>query len=269
MRKLLLGLVILALLGVGCTTTKDKEGNKNITKVAPKIEEKTMEPEAKNKILLNNFGEKIYVNQNDVKDCGDNCLIYIRSNEEFVFYSNNLAEKNTTLYVPKTNKFVWQEFSSPDVELSFLFPIPLGADSYGAYLYETPKNPSQYSLDSGSEYHWGMKDLTGVAYKFAGGISDNYAAGKDWWYTEKYYFSTSTIDKQEKIKIITRRDGLQAYVFDALNPYSQEKDGLTAILNFPSNYSDEFKAISFYFKYPEMTMDDVEKVINSVVFTKK
>ncbi|MFZ2189661.1 MAG: hypothetical protein WA057_06350 [Candidatus Magasanikiibacteriota bacterium] len=261
MYKILLVLIII-IFTTGCATK-----NKNVEIVNKNVE--IVKKEEIKKIQLNTVEGKILTTPEELISCGNGCYIYPKNNEEFV-YNNARISENVDVYIPKINKFVWKKFESKDVNISFNFPIPLGAVSSTDYNYQSPKlAPEYYSLDSGSQYSWRVLDLSNHGYEFAGGVSKDFTAGKDYWHTNNYEFNTSSITNDKNyLKTIIREDNLEAYVFYAINFYANEKDGIIAILKLPEDYSDEFKTLSFYFKYPEITIKDIEKVINSVVFTK-
>jgi hypothetical protein len=180
----------------------------------------------------------------------------------------------------------WTHLSSPQAGVSFDFP-PLG----GKVTYEFTHNVRATRPcgvgDTGLQYVWVESGVpyknTTVSYLIAGGVSRDFAAGREAgpadiyrWVRQGSGYAVDICGRPQPvthvIQVIARADGSRALLFDRSffgDPVDATKD-IVAVVDFPRGHSGEYRSITFSFLHSEgITMANIRRVIASVSFSRR
>ncbi|MCX6812607.1 MAG: hypothetical protein NTW79_03225 [Candidatus Berkelbacteria bacterium] len=192
------------------------------------------------------------------------------------------ASSTTSTTTPTTTDETasWTKYKSDDLGISFKFPVFTATAKY--FLLDGSKGNT--GID-GISYGWNIKrtdteNKPDWTYVFAGGVSQDYSAGKSKWFTENYnwvkknskYYLEPFESEVHPVKEVKAKSGGQAIIITSesdRNAFMGEGEnfigGSMAVVNFPDSYtkSKKIKSISFYF-YDTISVDQIQKVVDSV-----
>lgn len=201
--------------------------------------------------------------------------------------NTNTAEEanqntNSSVEVDASN---WVVYESKDVGIKFKFPKLDGNVNY-SFVDCRDKECDPY----GTVLSWKITEPEGYSYSFAGSASQDMSAGRDRDVTENYFLQktndkykvlTQIVEEEQisyevhPLETMTTEYNTLAVIFDRDRDIKQfELYELTtedilekiAIMNFPENYHNKLKSVTFYFKQ-ETSNETIKEVINSVEFT--
>lgn len=165
--------------------------------------------------------------------------------------------------------FDWAKLESEKLSISFEYPLPAGEATF--FMDEWPDRDFD---PTGTSYGWSLLTTEGWRYTIAGGVSNDFMAGREGWFTDSYqliqeqdkYYLDQPFDRKTEIsplKAVERDDELIGLIYEASFEPFIKGTKQAAILNFPNDFHPKLASITFYF-HDKTPLEDIEKVIRSV-----
>lgn len=176
----------------------------------------------------------------------------------------DLTQKENQLFYNLQRQ--WLFFESKKLGISFDYPVPAGEITFYYVDYtdrETDPTGQSYGwkikIDDGSQY--------GYTYDFAGGISENFKAGREGWFTDFYEIQKSDYKGAKKLfKTKYETDAIwkdSKFIGMGETEPNPNDFGTLILVNLPIEKDPRFHGIAIYFRDP-ITEGDAQKVVESL-----